>query len=150
MVSSQHIVQVTVLRLPFLKLSMTDEGKFSVLVLLDLCAAFDTVDHDILLYILLHRLHHVFGIQGTALTWFRSYLKNRFQMVSIQSILSDSVELCYDVPQGLSLDLSFLFSIYSPSLMSFLTIQHLACCLLMTCRYLFPVTLMIWFRPFFV
>ena len=38
-----------------------DEGKLSVLVLLDLSAAFDTIDHDILL----HRLQHVFGIQGT-------------------------------------------------------------------------------------
>ena len=60
-------------------LSALDEGKFSVLVLLDLSAAFDTIDHDILHY----RLHHVFGIQGTALSWFKSYLTNRFQMVSI-------------------------------------------------------------------
>ena len=41
------------------RLSALDEGKFLVLVLLDLSSAFDTVDHDILL----HRLHHVFGIQ---------------------------------------------------------------------------------------
>ena len=39
------------------------EGKFSVLVLLDLWAGFDTVDHDILL----HCLHHVFGIQAQGL-----------------------------------------------------------------------------------
>ena len=38
-----------------------DEGKLSVFVLHDLSAAFDTIDHDILL----HRLQHVFGIQGT-------------------------------------------------------------------------------------
>ena len=37
-----------------------DEGKLSVLVLLDLPAAFDTIDHDVLL----HRLQHVFGMQG--------------------------------------------------------------------------------------
>ena len=50
--------------------------------------------------ILLHCLHHVFGIQDKALFWFKSYLANRFQMVSIQDNISDPVELCYDIPQG--------------------------------------------------
>ena len=45
-----------------------DEGKLSILVLLDLSAAFDTIGHDILP----HYLQHVFGIQGTVLSWFRS------------------------------------------------------------------------------
>ena len=45
-----------------------DEGKLSVLVLLDLSAAFDTVDHGVLI----HRLQHVFGIHGTVLSWFNS------------------------------------------------------------------------------
>ena len=43
-----------------------DEGKLSVLVLLDLSAAFHTINHDILCY----RLQHVFGIQGTVLSGF--------------------------------------------------------------------------------
>ena len=72
-----------------------DEGKFSVLVLLDLSAAFDTMDHDILLH-----LQHVFGIQGTVLSWFRSCLTKIFQIVSTQGIHSDQIELCCGVPQG--------------------------------------------------
>ena len=72
-----------------------DEGKLSVLVLIDLSAAFDIIDHDILL----HRLH-VFGVQSTVLSWFRSYLSKRFQIVSIQGTHSDQIELCCCVPQG--------------------------------------------------
>ena len=91
-----HSTETALLKVVNDLLSALDEGEFSILVLLDLSAAFDTIDHDILL----HRLHHVFGIQGTALSWFRSYLTNRFQMVSIKGTLSDPVELCYGVPQG--------------------------------------------------
>ena len=50
-------------------LSAMDDGKISVLVHLDLSAAFDTIDHEILL----HRLHNVFGFGNTVLSWFQSY-----------------------------------------------------------------------------
>ena len=72
-----------------------DEGKLSVLVLFDLSAAFDTIDHDILL----HCLQHVFGIQGIVLSWFRSYLTKRFQIVSFQGTHTDQIELCCRVHQ---------------------------------------------------
>ena len=71
-----------------------DEGKLSDLVLLDLSAAFDTIDHDILL----HCLQHVFGIQGTVLPWFRSYFTKRFQIVSTQGTHFDQIELCCGIP----------------------------------------------------
>ena len=45
----------------------------TVLVLLDVSEAFDTVDHNVLL----SRLHSKFGISGTKLEWFRSYLKGQ-------------------------------------------------------------------------
>ncbi len=57
----------------------SDFGKISVLVLLDLCAAFDTVDHNILL----ERLENWVGLSGMALKWFRSYLEGRGYYVSI-------------------------------------------------------------------
>ena len=73
-----------------------DNGNISIVTFLDLSAAFDTIDHNILL----SRLEHVFGIHGTALQWFSSYLSNRTQTVSINNLKSDPALVPYDVPQG--------------------------------------------------
>ena len=54
-----------------------DMGKITLLGMLDLSAAFDTVDHQILL----NRLQHSFGITGTVLQWISSYLTGRTQFV---------------------------------------------------------------------
>ena len=83
-----HSTETALLKVVNDLLLAMDESKLSVLVLLDLCA-FDTIDHDILL----HCLQHVFGIQGTVLSWFKSYLTKRFQTVSIQGTHSDPIEL---------------------------------------------------------
>lgn len=64
--------------------------------MLDLTAAFDTVDHNILI----SRLHDVVGIGGTALNWFRSYLSNRTFSVSLLGYESSSAHLSCGVPQG--------------------------------------------------
>ena len=59
-------------------------------------AAFDTIDHDILL----PRLCNVYGITGNALDWFRSYLTGRIQRVVIENAVSVDQELGFGVPQG--------------------------------------------------
>ena len=67
-----------------------------ILVLLDLSAAFDTVNHDLLL----SRLEKRFGITGTVLNWFKSYLCCRTQFVSINQSHSTKRDLLVGVPQG--------------------------------------------------
>ena len=76
-----------------------------------LTAAFDTVDHDILL----HCLEHTFGFQGTALAWVRSYLSGRTQTVSIDGKLSSPTTIHCDVSQGCVLG-SILFILYTQPL----------------------------------
>ena len=61
-----------------------ENQKVTLLVLLDLSAAFDTVDHRILL----DRLQFDFGISGSALNWNESYLSNRTQRIYIDGVLS--------------------------------------------------------------
>ena len=78
-----------------------------VVLLIDLSAAFDTVQHSILLNIL-KSIH----VKGIALNWFRSFLSGRTQCVIIDGILSDWIVVDCRVPQGSVLG-PILFNIYS-------------------------------------
>ena len=86
--------------------SSTCHGKASVLVLLDLPAAFDTVDHQLLLSDISD-----FGFEGTALSLLESYLENREQCVAIGKSRSEPTALQYGVPQGSVLG-PVLFSVH--------------------------------------
>jgi len=74
-----------------------DRKDVTLLGLLDLSAAFDCIDHNILV----HRLQQSFGICGIALTWLQSLLHGRTQQVCFNGQLSTVVQLRFDVPQGL-------------------------------------------------
>jgi hypothetical protein len=80
--------------------------------LLDLSAAFDTINHQILL----SRLEGEFSISGTALNWFQSYLTDRSFKVKLDSSLSSPHPLQYGVPQGSVLGPT-LFSLYTAPLL---------------------------------
>ena len=72
-----------------------DKGMFCSGIFLDLCKAFDTVNHKILLTKLQY-----YGIRGVSNDWFASYLSNRRQFVSLNGINSDYQTITCGVPQG--------------------------------------------------
>ena len=76
-----HSTESALLRVANDILRYIDIKKSVLLILLDLSAAFDTIDHDILLA----RAHSRFGIDGKALYWLNAYLKDRTQTVSIDN-----------------------------------------------------------------
>ena len=103
-----HSIETALLRIQNDLLLAIDKRKISALVLLDLSAAFDTID----LSILLTRLPRTFGISGTALSLLTSYLSGRTQCVSVNSHLCDPSPLLTGIPQGSVLG-PLLFSLYT-------------------------------------
>ena len=92
-------------------------GKASILVLLDLSAAFDTVDHQLLL-----SDFSDCGVEGTALSLLESYLENREQCVAIGESRSEPTALQYGALQGSVLG-PVLFTVYTGTL-AFLVEAH--------------------------
>lgn len=88
-----------------------DNGRVSLVIQLDLSAAFDTVDHSILL----RRLNARFGFDDKVLYWFSSYLSDRTQFVHISGTQSHSMQLECGVPQGSVLG-PLLYTLYTTPL----------------------------------
>uniref|UniRef100_A0A3Q3ET90 Reverse transcriptase domain-containing protein n=1 Tax=Labrus bergylta TaxID=56723 RepID=A0A3Q3ET90_9LABR len=102
-----HSTETALLKVTNDLLLAADRGEGTILILLDLSAAFDTVDHTILT----DRLRHWVGLKDTALSWFYSYLLERTFAVTIGNYSSSTSNITCGVPQGSVLG-PILFSIY--------------------------------------
>ena len=95
-----HSTETAVLKVMSDILWAIDNGNLSLLAPLDLSSAFGTVDHEIL-----HcRLEVSYGLQGTALSWFTSYLNGRTWFIRCRASRSNGVGVlashCYQIPCG--------------------------------------------------
>ena len=91
-----HSTETALVRVHNDIVSAVDKGCGVCLILLDLSAAFDTVDHTILCTFLENHI----GLGGHALDFFKSYLADRTQCVSVKGVMSEMNRLIYGVPQG--------------------------------------------------
>ena len=96
-----HSSETALFRVKMDIMKAIDKGEVVCLVLLDPSAAFNTVDHEVLL----HRLEEGYSITDTAIKWIHSYLSGRRQRVAVgdlgvDRVTSDLVTLTYGVPQG--------------------------------------------------
>ena len=111
-----HSTETALLRVWSDMLMAADERKVTLLNLLDMSAAFDCVDHQILL----QRLQVAVGIGGTALDWIRSFLSGRTQQVLYGGEQSATSEVLFGVPQGTVLG-PLLYVLYTAPLSNVIT-----------------------------
>ena len=108
-----HSTETTLLKIHSDILASMEAGRVTALTFLDLSAAFDTIDHTILL----SRLDDWFGVTGKAFNWFKSYLTGRCQRIKLGDCLSSKADLKFGVPQGSVLG-PLLFTFYTTPLNS--------------------------------
>ena len=108
-------------------LDAADSAQVTLLGLLDLSAAFDNVDHDILLT----RLHKSYGVGGTVLAWISSFIQGQQQSVTFNGHQSARIQLKYGLPQGSILG-PLLFILYTSDVIS--TAATLGCRSSLLCR----------------
>ena len=113
-----HSTETALLRVWSDMLMAADDRKVTLLGLLDMSAAFDCVDH----LILLNRLQDAVGIEGAALNWIRSFLSDRTQQVVYGDERSATSVVLYGVPQGTVLG-PLLFVLYTAQLFNVIA-QH--------------------------
>jgi len=111
-----HSTETALLRVLSDIYTAADRQDVTLLGLLDLSAAFDCVDHDILA----RRLQQSFGICGKALAWLQLFLHGRTQQVCYNCQLSTVVELLFSVPQGSILG-TLLFLLYTAELFAIIS-----------------------------
>ena len=92
----KHSIETALLKVTNDILLNLNDQRVTLLLLLDLSAAFDTIDDNTLL----HRLQFTFGINGKVLSWFSSYLSGRSQQIAFNETLAAEFELQCGVPQG--------------------------------------------------
>ena len=108
-----HSTETALLKIFSDILDAADSAQVTLLGLLDLSAAFDTVDHDIFLT----RLQKSYGVGGTALAWILSFIQSRQQSVTFNGHQSARIQLNYGVPQG-SVSGPLLFILYTSDVIS--------------------------------